>query len=122
MIEGTDLNERLAPASRRARSPGRSTSTSAATARSVFADLSEAMAGTEQQFAIVLDGQVISAPTFNGRIPDGNAQITGNFTKTSAESLATSLKFGALPISFEKDGTQVERSVPRSPATSSRPV
>ena len=70
------------------------------------------MAGTEQQFAVVLDGQVISAPNFEGRIPDGNAQITGNFNKTSAESLATSLKFGALPISFEKDGTQVEEIGP----------
>ncbi|WP_028645264.1 protein translocase subunit SecD [Nocardioides sp. URHA0020] len=80
--------------------------------KKVFADLSNAMAGSEQQFAVVLDGQVISSPTFDGRIPDGNAQISGNFTKTSAESLATSLKFGALPISFEKDGTQVEQIGP----------
>jgi preprotein translocase subunit SecD len=80
--------------------------------KKVFADLSDAMAGTEQQFAVVLDGQVISAPNFEGRIPDGNAQISGNFTQTSAESLATSLKFGALPISFDKDGTQVEEIGP----------
>jgi preprotein translocase subunit SecD len=52
---------------------------------------------------------VISAPNFEGRIPDGNAQISGNFNKDSAESLATSLKFGALPISFEKNGTSVEQ-------------
>jgi preprotein translocase subunit SecD len=80
--------------------------------KQVFADLSEAMANNGQQFAIVLDGQVISAPTFEGRIPDGNAQITGSFNKTSAESLATSLKFGALPISFDKEGTQVEQIGP----------
>ncbi|KQW43043.1 preprotein translocase subunit SecD [Nocardioides sp. Root1257] len=80
--------------------------------KNVFADLSDSMAGSEQQFAVVLDGQVISAPTFNGRIPDGNAQITGSFNKTSAESLATSLKFGALPISFDRDGTQVEEIGP----------
>jgi preprotein translocase subunit SecD len=80
--------------------------------KQVFADLSDAMAGTEQQFAVVLDGQVISAPNFEGRIPDGNAQISGNFTKTSAESLATSLKFGALPISFDRDGTQIEEIGP----------
>ena len=66
------------------------------------------MQGTDQRFAIVLDGQVISAPTFNSAILDGNAEISGNFTQTSAKALATSLKFGALPISFEKDGTQVE--------------
>ncbi|GAA1809200.1 protein translocase subunit SecD [Nocardioides hankookensis] len=80
--------------------------------KDVFADLSEAMAGTEQQFAVVLDGQVISAPQFDSRIPDGSARISGNFNKTSAESLATSLKFGALPISFDKDGTQVEQIGP----------
>ena len=39
----------------------------------------------------------------NGLIPDGQAQITGNFTEAEADSLATSLKFGALPIAFEKD-------------------
>ena len=80
--------------------------------KKVFADLSNAMAGSEQQFAVVLDGLVISAPTFEGRIPDGSAQISGNFTQKSAESLATSLKFGALPIAFEKDGTQTEQIGP----------
>jgi preprotein translocase subunit SecD len=80
--------------------------------KKVFADLSDSMAGSDQQFAVVLDGQVISAPNFEGRIPDGNAQISGSFNKTSAESLATSLKFGALPISFEKEGTQVEQIGP----------
>ncbi len=77
--------------------------------KGVFADLSRAMAGTGQQFAVVLDGVVISSPVFNGVIPDGDAQITGNFTKSSAQSLATSLKYGALPISFAKEGTSVEQ-------------
>jgi preprotein translocase subunit SecD len=67
-----------------------------------FADATGAIAGTGQQFAIVLDGTVISAPTASSRI-SGGAQISGNFTESSAKSLATSLKFGALPISFEKD-------------------
>ncbi|GAW49452.1 MULTISPECIES: protein translocase subunit SecD [unclassified Nocardioides] len=77
--------------------------------KKVFADLSRAMidgSGTPTagaQFAVVLDGQVISSPGFDGVISDGNAQISGTFTETTAKSLATSLKFGALPISFEKD-------------------
>ena len=33
----------------------------------VFADISNALVGTEKQFAIVLDGQVLSAPTMEGR-------------------------------------------------------
>jgi preprotein translocase subunit SecD len=39
----------------------------------------------------------------DGLILDGNAQITGQFTEAEARSLATSLRYGALPISFEKD-------------------
>ena len=76
--------------------------------KQVFADLSRAMAGSEKQFAVVLDGQVISAPTFTGVIPNGSAQISGSFNEASANSLATSLKYGALPLAFEKDGTSVE--------------
>ncbi|HEY0888232.1 MAG TPA: protein translocase subunit SecD [Nocardioides sp.] len=68
----------------------------------VFADATGTIAGTNQQFAIVLDGQVISAPTAETRIV-GDAQISGDFTQAEAESLATSLKYGALPVAFEKD-------------------
>ena len=71
--------------------------------KDVFSQVSSALLGTGQQFAIVLDGQVISAPTMNGRITNGQAEISGNFTETTAQSLATSLKFGALPISFQDD-------------------
>ncbi len=53
------------------------------------------------QFAIVLDGSVISAPRTNAAITDGRPQITGNFTEESALTLADQLKFGALPIGFE---------------------
>jgi preprotein translocase subunit SecD len=58
------------------------------------------LTGQQKQFAIVLDGTVLSAPTVINPILDGNAQITGNFTESSATSLATSLKYGALPIRF----------------------
>ena len=67
----------------------------------VFADISNALVGTQKQFAIVLDGQVLSAPTMEGRILDGNAQISGDFNETTANSLATSLRYGSLPIAFE---------------------
>ena len=48
-------------------------------------------------FAIVLDKQVISAPTINSAITAGTGQITGNFTEDSAHNLALLLKSGALP-------------------------
>jgi preprotein translocase subunit SecD len=71
-------------------------------------ELSQAMAGDQSKtFAIVLDGKVISAPFFESVISDGTSQISGNFTESSAKSLATSLKYGALPISFDKQKTTI---------------
>jgi preprotein translocase subunit SecD len=55
----------------------------------------------QNQFAIVLDGQVISAPRVENPIPGGRAQIEGNFTQESATQLANVLKYGALPLAFE---------------------
>ena len=52
------------------------------------------------QFAFVLDGVVISAPTMNGLILDGRPSISGSFTQESATTLADQLKYGALPLSF----------------------
>ncbi|GAA2090787.1 MULTISPECIES: protein translocase subunit SecD [Brevibacterium] len=69
----------------------------------VFADMTRAITGQQQpynQFAMVLDGLVISAPTSNAVIADGKAEITGDFTLESAETMANQLKNGALPISF----------------------
>jgi preprotein translocase subunit SecD len=70
------------------------------TARQSFADVTQQLAGTGQQFAIVLDGEVISAPVVNQPIPGGNAQISGDFTQEEAQTLANSLKYGALPLKF----------------------
>jgi preprotein translocase subunit SecD len=76
--------------------------------RKTFADVTQTIAnqtspitGTQKQFAIVLDGRVLSAPTVEGPIPNGQAQISGNFTQESAESLATALRYGALPLKFQ---------------------
>ncbi len=55
----------------------------------------------QNQFAIVLDGIVYSAPSFLEPITGGQAQITGDFTATEAQDLANVLKFGSLPVSLE---------------------
>ena len=60
-----------------------------------------ALTEPRNQFAIVLDGKVISAPTTQAAITDGKPQITGSFTQTTATTLADQLKFGALPVGFE---------------------
>lgn len=49
------------------------------------------------RIAIVLDNYVYSAPTVINEIPNGNSQITGNFTIEEAKDLANVLKAGALP-------------------------
>lgn len=49
-------------------------------------------------FAIILDGQVLSAPNINEPIIGGNAQISGSFTPESANNLAIALRSGALPV------------------------
>jgi preprotein translocase subunit SecD len=72
-------------------------------ARKTFADISRKLFNNGGQFAIVLDGKVLSAPGFDGVITDGNAQITGTFSEAEATSLANSLKYGALPIKFAAD-------------------
>jgi preprotein translocase subunit SecD len=59
------------------------------------------LAAPQNQFAITLDGYVITAPTLQAVITGGDAQITGNFDKNSSKTLADQLKYGALPISFE---------------------
>ncbi len=53
------------------------------------------------QFAITLDGFIITAPRVNDVIPNGQAQITGSFTQDTSQILADQLKYGALPIGFE---------------------
>ncbi|MBX7124824.1 MAG: protein translocase subunit SecDF [Cyclobacteriaceae bacterium] len=49
------------------------------------------------RIAIVLDNYVYTAPTVQGEIPNGNSQITGNFTLDEAKDLANVLKAGSLP-------------------------
>jgi preprotein translocase subunit SecD len=60
-----------------------------------FAELTEANVG--RRLAIVLDGNVHSAPQIRERIPSGRAQITGGFTLDEATDLAIVLRAGALP-------------------------
>jgi len=65
-----------------------------------------ALAAPLNQVAIVLDGLVVSAPRINEAIPSGNAQITGSFTQLEAQDLANVLKYGALPLAFDRGEVQ----------------
>src|SRR5262249_30361264 len=61
----------------------------------VFGEVTEANVG--KHLAIILDGNVYSAPRINERIPGGRAVITGQFTVEDARDLAIVLRAGALP-------------------------
>ena len=60
----------------------------------------------QNQVAIVLDGLVVSAPRINEAIRGGSAQITGNFTQLEAQDLANVLKYGSLPLAFDRGEVQ----------------
>lgn len=60
-----------------------------------FAEITRENVG--QQFAIVLDGKVLTAPVIREPITGGSGQIDGNFTLESANELALLLRAGALP-------------------------
>lgn len=57
------------------------------------------------QFAIVLDGEVVSAPSVRQTL-SANAEISGSFTQQSAQDLGNILSYGALPLSFEEQSVQ----------------
>ncbi|MFF8832991.1 protein translocase subunit SecD [Streptomyces sp. NPDC015131] len=53
------------------------------------------------QFAIVLDGEVVSAPSVRTTL-SANAEISGSFDQQSAQDLGNILSYGALPLTFEE--------------------
>ncbi len=60
----------------------------------------------QNQFAITLDGFVITAPATQAVITNGSAQITGSFDRDSSKVLADQLKYGSLPIGFEVESQE----------------
>ncbi len=63
---------------------------------SIFADYTANNIGTV--LAIILDKEVISVPTINSAITDGQGVVSGNFTPEAANALAVQLRYGSLPI------------------------
>ncbi len=51
--------------------------------------------------AVILDGQVYTAPTIEGKIPSGSSRITGSANMEEAKLLEIVLKAGALPAPIE---------------------
>ncbi|MFB9463590.1 protein translocase subunit SecD [Streptomyces cinereospinus] len=71
-----------------------------------FADITGTLAqnqSPQNQFGIVLDGEVVSSPYVSQSITGGNAEISGSFTQDEAQGLANMLSYGALPLTFRED-------------------
>ncbi|MFF7896517.1 protein translocase subunit SecD [Streptomyces sp. NPDC007907] len=71
-----------------------------------FADITGKLAqnqSPQNQFAIVLDGDVVSDPYVRQALTGGNAEISGNFNQQSAQDLSNMLSYGALPLTFKVD-------------------
>jgi preprotein translocase subunit SecD len=62
----------------------------------LFAELTREHIG--EVLAIVLDGQILSAPQIQSEITNGQAQVTGNFTPDEAKVLVRDINYGALPV------------------------
>jgi preprotein translocase subunit SecD len=65
----------------------------------IFEDVTEK--NVQKRLAIILDGNVYSAPVIRERIAGGSAQISGSFTMEEARDLAIVLRAGALPAPVE---------------------
>lgn len=70
-----------------------------------FADVTGRLAqnqAPQNEFGIVLDGEVVSNPYVSTAITGGTAQISGTFDATEAQDLANMLSYGALPLTFQE--------------------
>ncbi|MFJ4514959.1 protein translocase subunit SecD [Streptomyces sp. NPDC088816] len=71
-----------------------------------FADITGKLAqnpSPQNQFAIVLDGDVVSDPYVHEALTGGSAEISGHFTQEEAQGLSNMLSYGALPLTFKED-------------------
>ncbi|MBP1782566.1 MULTISPECIES: protein translocase subunit SecD [Micromonospora] len=55
--------------------------------------------------AVVLDNEIVSSPEIQG-VLTGDSQITGSFDNKTANALASQLRYGALPVTFEPQEQQ----------------
>ncbi len=67
-----------------------------------FADATTKAYQNRETIAIYYDGKIISAPSVNAAITDGQAQITGSFTYEEADQLASTIRIGGLKLELEE--------------------
>lgn len=75
--------------------------------RQKFADATTSAYQNGETIAIYYDGKVIYAPTVNGALTDGRAQISGNYTYEDAEKLASLIRIGGLKLELNEIHSKV---------------
>ncbi len=75
--------------------------------RQKFADATTSAYQNGETIAIYYDGKVICAPTVNGALTDGRAQISGNYTYEDAEKLASLIRIGGLKLELNEIHSKV---------------
>ena len=75
--------------------------------RQKFADATTSAYQNGETIAIYYDGKVICAPTVNGALTDGRAQIYGNYTYEDAEKLASLIRIGGLKLELNEIHSKV---------------
>lgn len=74
-------------------------------------NLPDQVGGLERQLAIILDGELFSAPSIQGVISD-TGQITGSFTEEEVQHLSSILNAGKLPAALRKEPLSSNRTGP----------
>ncbi|MGW2519890.1 protein translocase subunit SecD [Streptomyces sp. NPDC001617] len=104
-VDGTDVNKAQAVFNTQTAAGWTVTMEFTGKGTKKFADITGQLAQKTQpqnQFAIVLDGDVVSDPRVSEALTSGSAEISGSFTQQEAQSLANMLKYGALPLTFKE--------------------
>ncbi|MFE9441688.1 protein translocase subunit SecD [Streptomyces sp. NPDC006602] len=105
-VDGTDVDEAKAVLNTTTGAGWTVTMDFTSSGAKKFGDITGKLAQNQppqNQFAIVLDGDVVSDPSVSQALTGGNAEISGNFNQESAQSLANMLSYGALPLTFKED-------------------
>ncbi|MEI5103630.1 protein translocase subunit SecD [Streptomyces sp. PmtG] len=74
-----------------------------------FGEITGKLAGKpspQNEFGIVMDGEVVSWPFVQQALTGGTAEISGSFDQDEAKDLANILSYGALPLTFKEQSVQ----------------
>ncbi|WP_108956205.1 preprotein translocase subunit SecD, partial [Streptomyces fragilis] len=105
-VDGTDVDDAQAVLNTQTGAGWTVTMEFTSEGRKKFGDITGKLAtqpSPQNQFAIVLDGEVVSDPRVSEALTGGNAEISGSFGQEEAQALANMLSYGALPLTFEED-------------------